>query len=219
MSQTVVIRKALAAANPALFAASQTPVSGTPLTLVGTPTADTQRYVLVTYGNEAAPRTLTLLGVNDAGSPVTEVITIPSGAPGTIASVNNYRTLTSAVPAGGGWTAAMTLGTNTQGSTQWFIPNGEIAPFSLGVAAELISGAANFQIDGTYDSPLAQVSLTIGYAQNPVPVPIVTILPGMGPSGSNIYGSITQPIAGYRLTINSGTGTVQMTANQAGVRN
>src|SRR5215813_8621976 len=118
------IEKQLGAASANAIALSQTPVSGTPLTLngasvtAGVAVLDTQRRVLLTYGNEASARTMVLTGTNDQGAAISETLAIPSGAGGTVASYFDYLTLTAALPLGGGWTAAVTLGTNGVGSTQ-----------------------------------------------------------------------------------------------------
>ena len=143
MAVPTVVTKTLIAANAAVIAASQTPVSGTPLALVGgSPvTLDSERRVLLTYGNEAGARTMVLTGTNSQGATISETLAIPAGAGGTVASVRDYLTITSALPLGGGWTAAATLGTNNVGSTMWQIVNYHAPTFQIGFEVELTSGA------------------------------------------------------------------------------
>ena len=98
--------------------------------------------------------------------------------------------------------------------------NSEITPVSIAIAMEVISGTPNFQLDTTYDYILAPVSHAInGGIIGAQPVPTVVIPPGLGPIAANTYGTITTPIQGYRLTVNSGAGVVQLSATQAGIRN
>lgn len=213
-----VLKKKLAAANPALFAASQTPVSGTALTLTASPVADTQRRVLVTYGSEAAPRTLTLTGLNDTGLPVTEVINIPSGASGTIASVYDYKSLTQAMPGGGGWTAAMTLGTNTVGSTPWWLPEPYVTGIEISVALEFPdAGSTGTAVIEVTDDTLLQPMGIYGGQPATVPPPIVYAWPGLGPGAANEYTIINRNVSGVRLTVLTGTNNVQAPIRQAGV--
>ena len=103
----ITVTKTLSAASANAIALAQTPVSGTALTLngasvtAGVARLDSQRRILLTYGSEAAPRTMTLAGTNDAGATIGEVLSIPSGASGTVASLLDYLALSSALPLGG----------------------------------------------------------------------------------------------------------------------
>jgi len=76
----------------------------------GVATLDSPRRILLTFGVEGSARTLVLTGTNWSGLTITETLAVPSGAGATVASVLDYATLTSALPLGGGWTAAATLG-------------------------------------------------------------------------------------------------------------
>jgi len=223
MARPITYTKSLAAANAALFAGSQTPVSGTPLTLTGT-AADTQRRVLLTYGAEAAPRTLQLVGTSDTGAQIGETLTIPSGAGGTVASQLDYRTVTLALPAGGGWTAAVTLGTNTTGSTPWVLMDEAISNFNLSLAA-LLTGSATYSIEFAMESPLARVMTeSTGGTFAPQPgFPPAPYSPTANPNLSGLTATLnptgwTMPVAAVRTTITAGTGSVRSTFTQAGIR-
>jgi hypothetical protein len=217
MAVPTVLTKTLAAANAALFAASQTPVSGTALTLTGTG-ADTQRRVLLTYGDEAAPRTLVITGTTDAGNTISETLAVPSGADGTVATLQDFLTVTSAVPAGGGWTAAVTLGTDATGSTRWVVPNMHITPFELTLGYELVSGAQTATAEQTDDSPLAPLPIYVqGYSQTP-PVPTPQPVTGMSGMVANTQSAITgRAAAAVRLTVTAGNGTGTLTIRQSGI--
>src|SRR5262252_2779881 len=132
LPQVVTLGPGIAAANAALFAASQTPVSGTPLTLTGASQTGGQfRTTLLTYGSEAAPRTLMLTGLNPAGGQITELLSIPAGATGTVATNQIFTSILSAVPGGGGFSAAVTLGTNSVVASPWKIVDLDISPPSF----------------------------------------------------------------------------------------
>lgn len=221
MARPVTLTKALIAANAAVIAASQTPVSGTPLTLVGggVVTLDTARRVIVTAGSEAAPRTLVLTGTNGSGTPITETIAIPASSAGAVASVQDFLTISQALPLGGGWTAAATVGTNGVGSTPWQLLNNHITEFMVGFDL-VLTGTAGFQIDLTDDSPMMTVPWdTVGGGSPTVPTPVPFNPTGFASLSASANLTLTEPCLAWRLTIASGTGSVRATAVQAGIRN
>lgn len=200
----------LAAANPALLAASQTPVSGTALTLTGTQ-PDKARRVLLTYGSEGGARTLTIYGTNAYGNVISEILAVPSGAGGTVASNLDYKTVTSAMPLGGGWTAAVTLGTNGVASSTWKVVN----VFQQGQASSFLvtqTGTLNWSLQYTLDDP------NNGQGNSNVP-PIAQSFPGMNAQSAGPMPFQTlEPFFAWRMLINSGTGTAIAQLIQAGAR-
>src|SRR6185437_4011480 len=94
----------LSSGSATFYAASQAPTIGTSLTLTGS-VATTPRRALLTFGADAVTtRTFVLVGTVWTGLPITETLTIPSGS-GTIQSVLDYKSITSATPTGTGWSA------------------------------------------------------------------------------------------------------------------
>lgn len=221
-----VLKKTLQAASANNLALSQTPVSGTPLTLNGAAVVggvgilDTQRRILLTFGNEASNRTLALAGTNDAGQLIGETLTVASGASGTIASLLDYKTLTFALPLGGGWTAAVTLGTNTVGSTPWWIPTHFVAPFEVAADIEFPTGTGpTASIEYTDDTLLQPMSIYGALAPVTVPPPIANAWPGLSAVAVNSYSVINRNVSGIRLTV-TGTGVlVQSVLRQSGILN
>jgi hypothetical protein len=218
----ITVTKTLVAGSVNAIALAQTPVSGTPLTLNGATVTggvarlDSQRRVLLSYGNEVAGRTLTLTGTGDSGTPISEVLTIPSGATGTISSRFDYLTLTSALPLGGGWTASAALGTSNIGATPWFIPDINIAPFSIAIGTVLMSGTPTWSIELPYEDPRAPPPLW-GQTQQPAVPPDVYPLSGITDVSANVTASIAPvPVLGWRLTVN-GAGSVKAIATQSGM--
>jgi|SRR5215831_4324718 len=230
MARPVTYTKQLAPAIANSVAGSQTPVSGTPLTINGTAasggvaTLDTQRQIVVNYGVEAAQRTMTLTGATDTGAQISETLTIPSGASGTVATQQSFRTVTLALPGGGGWSAAVTVGTNTTGSTPWVLMDEAISNFNLSLAA-ILTGTATYSIEFAMESPLARVMTeSTGGTFAPQPgFPPTPYSPTANPNLSGLTATLnptgwTMPVAAVRTTITSGAGSVRSTFTQAGIR-
>jgi hypothetical protein len=223
MSRPVILTKALAAASTNNIALSQTPVSGTAFTLNGSAvsggvaTLDTARRVIITAGSEAAPRTVLLTGTNGSGTPITETVTIPATSAGAYATLQDFATVSAALPGGGGWTAAATIGTNSVGSTPWQLLNNHITPFEVSYQLTL-TGTATFEIELTDDSPMMTVPWGItgsgGSPSVPVPTPY-----NLGTLSTSTNVALSQVAVAWRLTILSGAGSVQIRAVQAGLRN
>lgn len=199
----------LAGANAALIAASQTPVSGTALTLTGTQ-PDLPRRILLTYGNEASNRTLLVTGTNYSDAVISETLAVTSGAGGTVYTNGDYKTVTSLMPLGGGWTAAATVGTNGVASSPWVGCDIHVTPanFTFGC---VVTGTVNYDVQFTLDS----LGNTFGISAVPHTAWTVPTLGGQTANASTGMGS---PIAAWRVLLNSGTGTVAVTAIQAGMK-
>jgi hypothetical protein len=214
MANPAVLKKTLAAASANAIALLQTPVSGTKLTLNGAAVVngvavlDTQRRILLSFGNEAAQRTLAIAGFTDTGLPVSETLIVPAGAgAGTVASVYDYKQLISAFPAGGGWSANVTLGTNTIGSTPWWLPNYWLPVPGIAADIEFVTGgggAVTASIEYTDDTLLLPMNIYGGQPAT-APPPIVNGWPGLTAVNNNAYSVVDRQAAGVRLTV-TGTG-------------
>lgn len=200
----------LAAANAANIVASNTPAAAGNLTLVGsaTVTLDVARRALVTYGNEGSARTIIITGSDRSGAPISETLAVPSGGGGTVYTLQDFLKV-SAVTVAAAWTAAMTVGTNGIGSTAWIVPNRELTPANIGIGV-IVTGTVNFTVEYTYDDPLRLPSGLV--------VPAVWPLSALAAKAANTDSAITAPVAAYRLTVNSGTGSARMSSVQAGGR-
>jgi hypothetical protein len=203
----------LAAANAAIIAASQTPVSGTALTLVGggSVTLDAPRRVLLTYGNEAAARTLTVTGTDRNGNPQTAILAVPSGAAGTVATVLDFLTITSLLPLGGGWTAAVTVGTNATGSTPWIEREwGQIG--KMGVLLSIPASGPTSQLEVTWDDINAVQELP-PWGASPEPQSAVPPLVIIAPASETIF----VPTTGLALATQSWAGITSVGGGAASV--
>jgi hypothetical protein len=208
---TYRIEKQLAAASANNIALSQTPVSGTRFTLNGATVTggvailDTQRRVIVTAGSEAAQRTVVLTGTNSQNALISETITIPASTSGAVSSQLDYLTVTSALPLGGGWTAAATIGTNAVGSSAPQIMSHYQAIFNIGFDVT-VTGTASCTIECTWEVPYALPQIyTPGmtFTQPIVHWDAWTTLTAITTEAS---GDVDSPVNAWRLTVNSGTG-------------
>ena len=223
--QIVTVKLAAASANNICL--SQTPVSGTALVIAGSAasggvaTLDAQRRVLVTYGNEGSARTMVISGTNGAGFKISETVAIPSGGSGTVATLQDFLTLTTGLPAGGGFTAAVTVGTNTVGSSPWKNLSGHVTPGNTQIACVVSGAAVNYQVEVTSDSLVEPLTTTVAGAPagpNGPTVPVPTPMLALANQPVNNSVLVTAPVQAWRLTVNSGTGSVTATGIQAGLR-
>ncbi len=220
MATPIILRKQLTAASANNLALSQTPTSGTPLTLTALAATglDSMRRILLTTGSEASQRTLVLTGKGNEGEVISETLTIPATTVGTVQSLRDYLTLTSALPLGGGWSNAVTLGTSAVGSSEPQIVNWHVTSFEIGFALELISGTGIASLEVTRDIPYAPIQIyNPGYAIM-APINLWYPWPELNSVEGSAIGTVDDPITAFRLTISAGTGLWQLDAVPAGFR-
>jgi hypothetical protein len=169
---------------------------------------DAPRRVLITYGNEASNRTVTIYGTNRYGAFINETVTVVSGAGGSAYTQQDFKSVTQ-VSVFSAWTTSMSVGTNGVGSSQWFIVQWQVTPFNLGLTYT-VTGTQTAQIEITTDDPN---NLPAG-----VIAPVPTTATGLGTLNTTTYGSITTPITAWRVTVTAGTGTGRVSSIQAGLR-
>lgn len=183
---------------------------------VATPTItlDAPRRVLVTYGNEASNRTVTINGGDRAARPISEIVNIPSGGAGTLYTQQDFLTITS-VSVGSAFTAAMSVGTNSIGSTPWVVIQRNVTPTNMGWQTNLVSGAVTGQIEVTIDDPLFVPNPT---SSNPpwTNAPTASVPTGLGTINATGLYSLNQAITAWRWTTESGTGTMRIASVQTG---
>lgn len=214
MAVPVVINKVLTAASANAIALSQTPGAAGNLTINGASasggvaTLDTLRRVIITsVGNDSA-RTFTVYGTGQSGQTIQESVT--GGNATAVSTVNDFLTVTR-VAVDAATAGAVTVGTNTVGSTRWVNPTWHIAPTLLQVETSL-TGAVTYNLEYTlsdYYTP------TPGTGAPPTPV-IVRSTPIVGATTGMSY-TFTFPIRGWRLTVTAGTGTLVAESVQAGI--
>lgn len=220
MATNVTFTKQLGAASSNSIALSQSPgtaaltLNGAAVTS-GVATIDTVtaansaagRRVILTSGGNDSGITWAVTGTNSSGSTITDTVTGSNG--GAAQSNLDFVTVTKIVPSGA-VASTVIVGTNGVGSSQWIVWNwmGK-SPMNIGMAIELVSGAANFTVQHTYDDP----NNLLGGAV----FPLAFTSPFINAAAATIDGSYTTPIIATRLLINSGTGALRARFIQAGI--
>lgn len=220
MARPVVVIKTLTAADADAVAQTQAPAARGNFNLNGVAVVygiavlDTQRRILITSGGDDSDIDFTVYGTNGADVAIQE--TVAGTNAGTVATDLDFATVTRVVASGAVAAPGAQIGTNTTGSTAWQIPNQHITPFEIGVQLVLVSGAATFSIEYTDEPVLAPMPV---YRVGPLPPPVPIVWPTLNGFVASGAGAINVPIAAWRLTITAGTGAVEATAIQAGIRN
>lgn len=216
MARAVVFQKALIAASANAVALIQQPLAAGNLTLTaGAAALDSQRRLLFTFGSNETGRILTVRGYNDSGGAICE--TIAGTTAGTVASKFDYLTVTQisidAASAGN-----ITVGTNSIGSTPWALFNNHLSPPNLNIDLEILSGSGNASIEWTNDdfTVNGQEATSIAYLTAMTP-PVAQALTILDSKTASAQGALSVPIRGWRLTINSGTGTWKATGIASGI--
>jgi hypothetical protein len=204
--QPIRFTKVVATPSATAIAASQTPTGAGNLTLTATPVVlTTGRQVLFTCGGSDAGRTFTLYGTNEDGGLIQENVAGSNGS--TTTSVLSYKTVTQ-ISVDAAMAGTITVGTNANGSSKWYMPNFHLTPFALNITTEL-SGSVTYQLESTLDDYWTPVT--------PTAQPHVSTLLASGSSAA--VTAVTNPVVGWRVTITAGTGTLSVQADQAGITN
>lgn len=201
--------KALTAASANCICLSQTPLAAGNLTLngstvtAGVSTLDSARRVLFTFAADETGHTFVVYGTNSSGNSIQE--TVAGTAPGTVATSQDFKTVTQ-ITVSAATTGALTVGTNTVGSIAWQSVDWMRQPINVGFQI-VVTGTVNYTVEYTNQDVN---SLAAGVA--PTVFPHATLVN----QTASQAGSFMQPIGFFRVTINSGTGTVALTYEQAG---
>lgn len=193
---------------------SQTPLAAGNMTIAGVlasggvATLDYQRQVLFTFAADETGHNFTIYGTNQNGNAIYETV---AGTATTAVTTLDYKTVTriaiSAAAAG-----AIIVGTNGVGASPIHGVNIHVSPINLGISC-IVTGTVNYTFQYTNDPDPGGI-MTNG--ANPV-APNVFPLTALEAKTATLYTSLTTPITGYRLKINSGTGSVKVQVTEAGI--
>lgn len=206
MARPVILSKTLLAADNDCIALDQTVSGGAEFDLDGASvtggvaTLDTQRRVLLTFASDESTNSFVITGTAENGVTISE--TVDGGATSS-ASSRDFFTITSVV-AENNTAGNVKIGTNTTGSTRWLPLNAHIAPATTKMGA-VVAGTVTYSAEYTYNDP------------NSVPIPTAWSVTGMSAQTTNKDGGV-EGVAAVRLTVTSGTGSVEMTVIQEGIR-
>lgn len=218
----VVLTKALAAASANNICTSQSAAGAANLTINGSAAAggiatlDTQRRVLITSGGNDSGITFTVFGTTQSGNAIQETVT---GADvGTVATNQDFLTITQ-VSTSGATASNVTVGTNTVGSTPWVLADQHVTPGNLSLGGLVVSGSVTYTAEYTYDDFLNLTTGAYATPQTPqIAYPTPRMVVGLTSVNTSTDALLSNPIKGWRLTINSGTGTASLTGTQAGIK-
>ncbi len=208
----VVLTKTLAAASADNIALSQSLAGAGALTLNGAAasggvaTLDTQRRVLIASGGNDSGITFTVYGATDSGTAIQE--TVAGANAGAVATNQDFATVTQ-VAASGATASTVQVGTNPTGSTRWLLLDQHVTPANVSLGGVLEAGAVNWGVDYTYDDFL---DLALGA------YPVAWTHATLRNENASADGSLSSPVKGVRLTVNSGTGLVTLTVIQSGLK-
>jgi len=214
MQPGVVNNYNLIAGNATSLVNANAATSG-PLTLATTLVPGVwQRRVLVTSSGNDSLIYFHIVGTNQAGFGATEYL---AGANSTSIQSNlDYLTITSVTPSNSSvaqtvasTAATVSVGVNGVGSSIWNIVNWYATPSNIAYGCVLVSGAATFSIQYTYDDPN---NLPAG-----VPYPQPFNHPTIVNATASIDGASNDPLTAWRLQILAGTGSVRATGIQSGL--
>lgn len=215
MGLPIIFTRFLAADNSTAIAISQSPGTAA-LTLVSTTAPvklDVQRRVAITSGGNDSGITFTVVGTNQVGAPISDTF---AGANATTAQSNqDFLTVSSIVPSAN-VSSTVTAGTNGVGSSLWQILNWFDTTPVLNIAVELRTGAANYTIEYTLDDPNILPG-TGGLNASGLPYALPFPDPTLNGASATGHTSYQIPVLAYRLTTNSGTGTLVCRGIQSGL--
>lgn len=209
MQTTTVTVGPLAAASANAIVTTVTPTAGLALTLTTSPyVMDTPRRVLVTYGAEGSPRTLTLAGTGLTGQTQIETITVPTTGT-TVSSVLDYLSVTSIV-SGSAFTNAITVGTSGVAGSAWVHMDSWA---SASISAQCtVSGTANYTVQTTLDSPNSTTAPTALASMTWVNWSDLAFV-----AAATTLQSVVNFVPTFvRVVLNSGSGAVTMKIHQIG---
>ena len=184
-----------------------------------------RRISIASAGSSDGAAIFTVYGFNRDMQPIYQAVTgVVSGTPGVTTLDFLYVTQ---ITVSAATAAAVTVGTNTVGSTAWIPPQLAVTAWALSGAALLISGSGTYQIEHTYDDPNAAINPPIGgygfiveaNSATP-PFAIVTGAVQSAPVVGTAYEVqyANQPIVAHRLTVLTGTGLFAFWSVQSGLR-
>lgn len=220
MPRPVQITKALASASANAICLSQTPLAAGNLTLNGAAASgspavavlDTSRQILFTFAADETGRVFTVYGFDkpEGGSQIQEAV---AGAAATAVTTLGFGRITR-IAADAATAGALTVGTNGVGWTPWQLIDWNLDPTMLKISCDIRSGSVNFTVQFTDDNFLGEYDGQ-GNWSNTYPTKVWDDVAGA--KSADYAMSLDTPYRGWRVQINSGTGTLVTTAIQSGV--
>lgn len=216
MGIPVILTVQLAAADADGIAQSQALASAGNLTLNGAlvtagvailASAGAGRQVILTSGGNDTGVVFTVYGTNPTGNSQTEQITGASG--GVATGLLPFLTVTR-IAASAAVATTITAGTNGVGYSRWANVNIHAQPVNIAIGC-VVSGTVDYDVEYTYDNLNATTDQGVLIQPTSWTDPIID---GATATADTTF---SLPISGWRVKMNSGTGTVTATGIQAGL--
>ena len=198
----------------ASVAANQTPGAGAAFTLNGTlasggiATITPPAQLIFTFAGNESANSFTVTGLDQGGNAVSEVV--PGVNIGTSTSVLTYSVVKSVVATNAA-AANIEIGNTQSASSQWFRMDEWAIP-NIGIGVD-VSGTVNYTVQQSFDDPNSPTSPVTANAMHWINCPDLSLVAATVDAYA-FYNFIPTWI---RIVMNSGSGTVTMTATQAGV--
>lgn len=178
----------------------------------GVATFDLARRVIVTSGGNDTGITFTLAGTDASGALITEVVTGASGA--AASSVLDYKTVTSVLSSGAAATTVI-VGTNGVASSPW-VRFDDYASMSGATIQCVVTGTVNYDVEESMQDPNA-----LGDVAYAAPA----LMTWTDSTDTAVVGATATKLSSFtftplwaRVTLNSGTGSVNSTFRQSYLR-
>lgn len=212
MRPVVVTAGPLANASANAICLTQTPTVGAltlngALVTAGVATLDALRRVLFTFAADETGHSFVVTGTNGTKDTISE--TVAGTTAGTVATVLSYRTVIS-ITISANATGALTVGTNGVGESPWVRLDSWALP-PIMVQCD-VTGTVNYTVQTTLDDPNGPTNAVAVASMSWLNFPDTNLQA----QTATAQGQIQNQPTWLRCVLNSGTGTVTMTANQPG---
>ena len=178
------------------------------LVTAGVAILDTPRRILFTTTADETTKTILLAGTNWADDLISETVTLVNTS--TVASVLDYKTVTSAY-CSAALTGNLSIGTSAVAGSPWIMFDSWALP---GVGFQCTaSGTVNYTVQQTMDDPNSPTNPIDAASMTWVNCADSAVVAATATQQSNY----NFPPIYMRVVLNSGSGSVTLTANQSGV--
>lgn len=167
--------------------------------LTATTAADSCAHPITILGNAAtdhSAKTFTITGTDANDVAITNAIAGPNGV-ATVTSTKRFKTVASVTVSATTGADTFDIGWTALASTPWVALDTRTVPFGVGIGAVLVSGAANYDLEHTYDDIDTNATVQVAYNNATM----------AGKTASFDVG-LTYPVRAVRLDINSHTAGV-----------
>lgn len=181
----------------------------------GVATLDKARRVLFTSAGDDSGITFTVTGTDYSGTPISETL---AGVNATTAYTNlDYATVTS-ITSSGAVATTLTVGTNGIASSPWVRFDGLAANAQVAYQST-VSGTVNFTVQSSMEDPTLPINTNnpLGYRWTPATVTWVDDATNASKTAT-LTGTYAAAPVWSRVTLNSGSGIVTTTYQQATTR-